>query len=120
MTTYHTTSALSNPIGDERIPEGVFEYLQLRNRMNVFTVVQNEFLNSGITQSTLAKRMGKGSDRICHLLAAPGNWTMDTASDVLFAISGAVLSYQITYPLAEAPRNSVDQSGLRPVAPAQS
>jgi hypothetical protein len=105
MDTYHTTSALSNPVGDDRISDGVFEYLQTRNRMRVFTVVHSEFAKSGITKTALAKRMGKGADRVCHLLGAPGNWTLDTASDVLFAISGAVLEYQLTYPLAEPPRN---------------
>ncbi|SRR6266446_4012060 len=100
-----TTSALSKPSDRDRIPAGVLEYLQTRNRMRLFTAVQQEFERSGITQSDLAARMGKGSDRVCRLLSAPGNWTLDTVSDLLFAMSGAVLSYGIDHPLDKPPRN---------------
>jgi hypothetical protein len=105
MNTFPTTSALSKPSGRDRIPDGVFEYLQTRNRMRAFTVVQREFERCGITQTDLAERMGKGTDRICRLLGAPGNWTLDTVSDLLFAMSGAIVTYEVDYPLDKPPRN---------------
>jgi hypothetical protein len=62
-------------------------------------------MKSGISQADLARRLGKKPDRVCKMLAAPGNWTANTASDFLFAISGAEIKYGISYPLDEAPRN---------------
>ncbi|HXW24198.1 MAG TPA: hypothetical protein VEK73_05585 [Xanthobacteraceae bacterium] len=105
MNTSHTTFALSEPTGRDLIPPGVLEYFQTRNRMRVFSLVQREFDDSGITKAELADRLGKGPDRISHLLGAPGNWTLDTVSDLLFAISGAEIEYRIGYPLRRPARN---------------
>src|SRR5258706_16329150 len=99
MNTSRTTSAPVKPAGREPIPAGDLEYLRTRNRMRLFTLVQKEFQRSGLSQADLAARMRKGTDRICHLLGAPGNWTADTASDLLWAMSGAVPKYALEYPL---------------------
>jgi hypothetical protein len=116
MNTFPTTSALSKPSGRDRLPAGVLEYLQTRNRMRAFTVVQREFERCGITQTDLAERMGKGPDRICRLLGAPGNWTLDTVSDLLFAMSGAALTYGVDYPLDKPPRNLHEPDWLESTA----
>jgi hypothetical protein len=85
-------------IDAEIISDGTFAYFCSRNRMQAFSVVNQEFERSGITKAELAKRMGKGQDRVCRLLGAPGNWTLDTVSELLLAISGAQLVYSIAYP----------------------
>jgi hypothetical protein len=74
--------------------------------MHSFTLVQNEFQKSGISQADLASRMGLGTDRVCRLLGAPGNWTSDTVADLLFAMSGAEVDYGVSYPLEKPRRNS--------------
>jgi len=79
--------------------------MQTRNRMRAFNVVHAELKKSGLSKAELADRTGKGADRIAHLLGAPGNWTLDTMSDLLFAISGAEIDYRISYPLDQKPRN---------------
>jgi len=79
--------------------------MQTRNRMRAFNVVHAELEKSGLTKAELADRTGKGADRIAHLLAAPGNWTLDTISSLLYAISGAEIDYRISYPLDQKPRN---------------
>jgi hypothetical protein len=105
MNTSRTTPRLSKPIDSEPIPPGTLQYMRTRNRMRIFNLVHKELKRSGITRAQLAKRMGRGLDRISHLLGAPGNWTLDTASDLLFAISGAEIGYQPAYPLDRPPRN---------------
>lgn len=73
--------------------------------MKVFNLVQREFQRSGISQADLAERMGKGADRVCRLLGSPGNWTLDTVSDLLFAMSGAEINYDVAHPLDKPVRN---------------
>ncbi len=105
MTTSRT-STLSKPSDDDRVPLGTFGYFRARNKHRLYTFVIAEFHKSGITQATLARRLGKGTDQVCRLLGAPGNWTSDTVSDLLFAISGAAPQYKIEYPLDAGARNS--------------
>lgn len=105
MTMSRTTQRLSEPVGSDPVPPPTLEYMRTRNRMRLFDLIHKEFSRSGITRTQLAKRMGRGLDRVSHLLGAPGNWTLDTASDLLFAISGAEISYGPSYPLRKAPRN---------------
>jgi len=86
--------------------------MQTRNRVRAFNVVHAELEKSGLTKAELADRTGKGADRIAHLLGAPGNWTLDTISSLLFAISGAEIDYRISYPLDQKPRNQTHPSWL--------
>ena len=112
MNTSRTTSRLSKPFAGEPVPPTTLEYMRTRNRMRIFDLVHKEFKRSGITRLQLSKRMGRGLDRISHLLGAPGNWTLDTASDLLFAISGAEIRYELSYPLDKAPRNMTEPDWL--------
>ena len=105
MNTFLTTSRLSKPQGRKRISDANLAYLQTRNRLRLFSLVNEEFQKSGLSQADLAARLGKGTDRICKLLGAPGNWTLDTASDLIFAITGGTLKYMVSHPLDKAKRN---------------
>ena len=103
--TISATLTLSKPTGAERIPKGTFGYLRTRNKHRLYSLIIGEFNKSGLTQADLARRLGKGSDIVCRLLATPGNIQADTLSDLLFAISGAEATYQLHYPLEQAARN---------------
>lgn len=89
----------------ERIPIGEFGYMRARNKHRLYSLVIEEFQRSGISQADLARRLGKGPDIVSRWLAAPGNWRLDTVSDLLFAISGAEAAYTANYPLSGAARN---------------
>lgn len=104
MTTSQTTS-LSEPHGDERVDEATLAYFRARNRSRQYDSVIEEFEKSAITQATLARRMGKRPETVNRLLSAPGNWEADTASDILFAISGGEFDYTVRHPLSAAKRN---------------
>jgi len=96
---------LSKPNEGEVIPESTFSYLRTRNRLRAFDLVQAEFDRAGITQAALAVRMDKDPAQLNRLLGAPGNWTFDTFSDLLFAIAGGVPAYSVDFPLDKPIRN---------------
>ena len=105
MTMFPPTSSLFRPTDDDRVPVGTLGYFQARNRNRLYELVLREFEHSGISQAALARRLGKRPDQICRWLGAPGNWGLDTVSDLLFAISGAEPEYRLAYPLDSAQRN---------------
>jgi hypothetical protein len=105
MTTSRT-SALSKPAGSDKISVGTLGYVRARNRQRAYDLVVRELKKSGITQSELARRLGKGQDAVSRLLSRPGNWELDTLSDLLFAISGSVPRFAADDPLAAPPASA--------------
>lgn len=101
MSISRTFRKFSNPVGsgNAKISLGTFGYVTEYNRHLAYGIVLSEFKNSGITQATLASRMGKPPEVISRLLSRPQNWESDTFSAMLFAISGAIPSYSLEYPL---------------------
>jgi DNA-binding phage protein len=61
---------------------------QLRNR--VFEAVIAYFADRaaafGLTKAAIAAKLGKEPSQITRWLAGPGNWTLDTISDLLLAM----------------------------------
>ncbi len=104
MNTYPTTT-LSKPSGSEPIPIGVFGYLRSRNKHRIYSLVMSEFQKSGLSHADLARRLGKKPDVVCRWLATPGNWQIDSVSDLVFAISGATVRYELDFPLDQSARN---------------
>lgn len=109
MTTSRTTG-LSEPMGNAKISLGTLGYVRARNRQRVYDLVIREFKKSGLTQAELARRLGKAPEVVSRLLSRPGNWELDTLSDVLFAISGAVPTYRVGYPLAKSDERMIRTS----------
>ncbi len=112
MTTSQSDIALSSPVPGEKIPPGTLGYFQARNKYNAFNLFMDEFTASGISQAELARRLGKGTDVVCRWLSGPGNWTLDTMSDLLFAVSGGAPVYDLDYPLTRPRRNQIGPGWL--------
>lgn len=106
MTTFQTPSLLSKPDGDDQISKRALGYVAGATRLDLHELVLEAFKEAGISQSTLAKRLGKRPEQVSRLLGAPGNWTIDTAAELLFAIEGSLLRLARRFPLEESPRNS--------------
>ena len=70
------------------IPAEALAYVGARARNRFYDFVLKRFASSGMTQADLARKIGKGPDRINRLLGAPGNWTIETISELLAGISG--------------------------------
>jgi len=73
------------------IPEGKLAYLQERQRNNLYSFILKKFLERGISKADLARRINYDPARITRLLGAPGNWTLDTISDLLVGVAGEEL-----------------------------
>lgn len=107
MITYPTTLKLSDPDSVGVIPASDLSYIKTRNRLSIFNSVLKQFRDSGITKSELAARLGKDAGQLSRLLGAPGNWTLDTVAELLWAMSGTrVRGLDLDKPLLKAKRNS--------------
>lgn len=83
-------------------------YFQSRLRNRLYTLVISSFRaaeGKGLTRAKLARRMGKRPEIVTRLLSAPGNWTLDTVSDLLLSCSGEELDVTSSSPFSCAPRN---------------
>lgn len=94
MTTSQTTM-LSRPNGNLAVPKAAFAYLRTRLKHRIYSLIIKEFRSSGLTQADLARRLGKDAPQLSRMLSGPGNMTIDTISDLLFAIDGKELSLSV-------------------------
>lgn len=80
----------SATLNDDRIPIADIAYERERLRNLVHELVVRSFLDvqksDGITRSVLAKRLNKRPEQITRWFSGPGNWTLDTVSDLLLAM----------------------------------
>ena len=95
-------SFLTPPGDGQKTPFVTLAYFRQRQRDRLFDLVHAEFRKSGLTQAELARRMGRRPEVVSRMLGAPGNWRLDTVSDLLFAISGAEAAFTTRYPMAES------------------
>src|SRR5262245_17194099 len=112
MSTSQTTS-LAEPIGTNKIGIGTLAYVRTRNQHRAYDLVIRELKKSGITQADLARRLDKGQDAISRLLSRPRNWEMDTFSDLLFAISGALPKFDTEHPAKHGTPTNVETNLAR-------
>ena len=66
-------------------------YFRAKTRRHIHGVVLERFMelsdDDKISRATLAKRLGVGRAQITRWISSPGNWTFDTLSDLLLAMS---------------------------------
>jgi hypothetical protein len=89
MTTSQTLSFLTEILESDRIPIGKLEYFRARLQSRLHQLVLDEFLrqeDQGLHQAQLARRIGRKPEVINRLLGAPGNWTLNTVSDLLLGM----------------------------------
>lgn len=69
---------------------------RFRNRLYeaVIRAIEANAAQTGLRRKALAERIGKTPASLSRLLAGPGNWELDTVSDLLFAID-AELDFRI-------------------------
>ncbi|HXL84682.1 MAG TPA: hypothetical protein VN989_11260, partial [Casimicrobiaceae bacterium] len=83
----------SEIIGGKRIPKGKLAFFQERFRDRLYELVVGEFLKREetglLTKAEVARRIDRKPEQITRWLGAPGNWQLETVSDLLLAIAQA-------------------------------
>lgn len=81
------TTFLSDVLGTEPIPKGKLAYFQARLSNTLHELVLKRFMEleneSGFTRADLARRIGRKPEQVTRWLGSPGNWTLETVSDLL-------------------------------------
>jgi hypothetical protein len=119
--TISRTSFLFKPKDGERILPEALGYMRARAKRRAYDMVIREFKKSGIKKAELARRLGIGADRVSRMLGGPGNWTISTVSDLLFAICAGQPKWEFDLPFEKGRRNDTrpewlekwDDLGLR-------
>jgi hypothetical protein len=90
MATYQTSSVLTEILSAPQLSRRALGYFRARLKNRLHQLVLSEFLkregNEGFNKADLARRIDKKPEQITRLLGAPGNWTLDTLSDLLLAM----------------------------------
>ena len=86
MITSHQKQFLSEVLGDGPISQGKLAYFRARLKNRIHDAVLSQFAASGITKAQLARRLDKKPEQITRWLSSPGNWTLDTWSDLLLGM----------------------------------
>jgi hypothetical protein len=92
MNTSQTTPFLSEILNGQTIPLGKLAYFRQRLLNRFYDLILGEFLKQeqrGLTKAEVARRIGRRPEQVTRWLGAPGNWTLETVSDLSLAISKA-------------------------------
>lgn len=91
MTISQQTSFLSEILKGDPIPVGKLAYFRERLRNRLYEFVAREFLErqerEGLTRADVARRIRRRPEQVTRWLGAPGNWTLDTLSDLMLALA---------------------------------
>lgn len=83
-------SFLSDVLNADRIPVGKLAYFRGRliNRIHALVIEEFDRLSKAgkINKAQLAKRIGREPAQVTRWLGSPGNWTIETLSDLLLAM----------------------------------
>lgn len=91
MTSSRKMQLPSNIFENGVIPPETISYLVARCKNRVYNYVLLKFMEKvekeGLTKAELARRLGKRPEVINRLLGAPGNWGLETVTELLAGIS---------------------------------
>jgi len=81
---------LTEVLSGSQISVGTMAYFRAKLRYALHEVVLREFIkqedSNRINKAELARRIHKKPEQVSRWLGAPGNWTIDTVSDLLLGM----------------------------------
>jgi hypothetical protein len=78
----------------EPIPIGKLAYFRTRLRLELYEFILRRFhAQETLTKAELARRIHRSPDVVNRWLGAPGNWTIDTLSDLLIGMGRVFVSF---------------------------
>lgn len=90
-----------------------------RNRNRVYDIVVKAVVANakakGMKRKEIADKIGRKQSHVTKLLSGPGNWTLDTISDLLFAVD-AELDYEVV-PFSKRAKSNVFHPMKSPPVP---
>lgn len=90
MITSRETSLMTAISNSDPLRPAHFAYFRERTRNNLYDLVLSTFVRgakeNGLKKADLARRLKKRPEQITRWLSGPGNWTLDTATDLLLAM----------------------------------
>ncbi len=111
---YSMSPIIRNELQDrDKLSPTTRAYFRQRQRNRLHDLVLRKFREAskedGLTRANLARRMGRAPAVVTRLLQSPGNWRLDTLSDMLLAIAGEEIEVASVSPLSR-PKRSYDPS----------
>jgi DNA-binding phage protein len=107
MPIFQMPTWLKRPDAPDRTPRRAEAFIEARNRGQMHQLLLSEYVASGMSQTELAKRTGKRRETISRVLGHPTNIEINTASKILFALTGKAIKF-VAYDPAEVPNVSTN------------
>jgi hypothetical protein len=87
MTTSQTSDLFDEILDGRPIPREKLAYFRARLRLQFHELIVRRFLQKeNFTKAELARRIGRAPEVINRLLAEPGNYTLNTLSDLMIGM----------------------------------
>ena len=108
MTTLQTDFLSEILAGGGKIPQAKLAYFRERLRNRIHQFILREFIarqRDGLTQADIARALDRRPEQINRWLGSPGNWELDSISDLMLAISKSELDLKAEPLEGRATRN---------------
>jgi plasmid maintenance system antidote protein VapI len=105
MTSSLKRRSLSKPERGVKIHPFNLGVVRTRNKNKAHSLLLELFEDSNLSKADLAKMLGKKPEQVTRWLAGPANITLDTLSDLIFAMKGEFFTVQCKDELSRAKTN---------------
>jgi hypothetical protein len=108
LMTISQTGFLSEILTGGKIPQAKLAYFRERLRNRIHQFILHEFIarqQEGLTQAEVARVLDRRPEQINRWLGNPGNWELDSISDLMLAISKSELDFKAEPLEGRAARN---------------